>query len=96
MGGLFAPFGFILASGNFAMILFPTDLGAYLLASNNGGSVQLSDAVVAGISPYFRMKDLPLGFGGSVEYSPSFGSSGSRAVSVFAWAGLDLPMYMVK
>jgi len=96
LAGLFAPFGFMLAKENFGVMLFPIDLGAYLVASNDGQRVQLSDAVAFGLAPYLRMQDLPLGFGVSVEYTPVLRAGRRQAVSVFGWAGLDLPMYTLK
>jgi hypothetical protein len=96
LAGLFAPFGFILAKDIYGLVLYPIDLGAYLVASNESQHVELSDAVAFGLAPYLRMQQLPLAFGMSVEYTPVLRGDRRQAVSVFGWAGLDLPMYTLK
>jgi hypothetical protein len=69
--GLFVPFGVQVACKSLGALVYPVDLGSYLVATTNTSSgPKWQDAVRAGITGYYRFsRDLPfvLGIGGDVR-----------------------------
>jgi hypothetical protein len=69
--GLFVPFGVQVACKSLGVLVYPVDVGSYLVATTNTSSgPKWQDAVRAGITGYYRFsRDVPfvLGIGGDVR-----------------------------
>lgn len=97
LAGLFAPFGFMIAYKHGGVMLYPIDLGAYLLAEGGTETVELQDAVRLGGELFVRLVDsVPISFGAGMSYVPAMRAGDGKHVTASAWLGIDLPMYVLR
>jgi hypothetical protein len=92
--GLYAPFGFQIAYKSLGLLLYPIDLGSYLLA--NANRVQkpaYSAAVRFGGAVYLRpCASVPVDVGVASDFRPDFGD-GPQSTRVMGFLALELPLY---
>lgn len=93
--GLYAPFGVQLAWWRVGALVYPLDLGTYMLATgDNEDKPKWSDAVRVGGAAFFRFRRAPVVVGGSMDYRPNIETRSERRMMAFI--GLELPMYLIR
>lgn len=94
MAGLFAPVGLQLASGCVGLLIYPLDLGSYLLANTSGTPPKASAAVRIGATFSLRpWADVPIDFGLGYDYRPAFDAWVEHRA--FGFAALELPLFII-
>lgn len=92
VGGVFAPVGLQLASGCLGVLLYPFDLGSYLVGRSGGEAPKPFAALRFGGSLFLRPSaDLPLVAGVGSDYHPAF--DGYPDVRLFGFLALELPLF---
>jgi hypothetical protein len=96
--GLFAPFGLQFAWPYVGVLLYPVDLGAYLVGRDDpkaNTSRRWPDSLRAGATAFVRpWADVPIDFGVAADYHPPFESSPTE-LRVFGVLALELPLYAI-
>lgn len=95
-GGLFVPVGFQLTYKGIGGLVYPVDVGTYLLAtSEKDDKPRWPDAVRLGASVYGRpWSSVPVVFGAGSDFRPAF--EDRTETRVFGFAALELPLYMLQ
>jgi hypothetical protein len=89
--GLYAPFGVQLAHGPVGVLLYPIDLGAYLVATP-APRLRWQDALRAGTAAYVRPSaEIPIVVGAGFDYHPKIDTL--TEWRAFGFAALELPLY---
>jgi hypothetical protein len=91
--GMFAPVGAQVACQGFGLLLYPVDVGAYLVDS--GSAPESSEAVRFGLASYARFSSsvpIVLGLGG--DYRPAI-EDRAQAWRAHAFIALELPLYTI-
>jgi hypothetical protein len=96
--GLFAPFGLQLAWPWVGFLVYPVDLGAYLVGRddpNANTSRRWPDSLRAGATVFLRpWADVPIDFGVAADFHPPFDSSPTE-LRAFGVLALELPLYAI-
>jgi hypothetical protein len=96
--GLFAPFGVQFAWPCFGLMLYPVDLGAYLVGRKDTQTTPAPnwhDSLRAGGAAYFRPSaKIPVDFGVDFDYHPRFSDRAEKRL--LGVVVLELPLYVIR
>jgi hypothetical protein len=96
IAGLYAPFGIQLARRCLGLMIYPIDLGSYLVGDTNGLAPTPSSAVRIGGAAYLRPSAvIPIDVGFGSDYRPAF-DDGRQEVRFTFFAAMELPLYQLQ
>jgi hypothetical protein len=94
--GLYAPAGFQIAYSTFGLVLYPVDLGSYLVKTETTESTvpRWTEALRFGAALYLRLwKTVPVVLGGGMDFQPKVVDHETMRVQITI--GMDLPLYQL-
>jgi hypothetical protein len=95
-GGLYAPVGVMIGDQAFGLLVYPVDVGAYLVGSNHDGDPTWPQALRGGVAVSLRpWSDIPIAFSASFDGRPAWRSDTPANVRAGLSAGLELPLFLL-